>query len=294
MTLNLKVFKKSEKLLIQTMGQEDYDKFVENGKIEVVHDGVVYELDHDARVYNRTTCQSYCIEPISDNLPILDQIAIKYSYLKNDIERIEKVAHKRNINITIPSPDGIQVNDDAQRELGNSRDNSRRRGYYESYVGYLENRGWSRKHIDINENMPIVALNSVSRNTTDYVIDITCPAGQKITISGTYQTRGTNAHSLKLRLAGIDDNAEPQCPIRIIKENPTGAVVQLARIHYRDISMEYEGRIKRYEEFFRFKDGIELDGNQHLRIYTINPDIDISRTNTRLSIEADLWNHDGN
>lgn len=34
----LKVLEKSRKLLVQVMGQEDFDKFIEDGKIEVRHE----------------------------------------------------------------------------------------------------------------------------------------------------------------------------------------------------------------------------------------------------------------
>jgi len=295
--MNLKVIEKSRKLLIQVMGQHDFEKFIEDGKIEIKHDNVIYELDQDARVYNRTKKQSYCIEPIcSENLPLHDQLAIKYGYLKNKIDKVEEVANKRNLNVHEPVP-RIPLVPGTQREY-----NHERPGYSE-YVDYLERIGWAKEQICLEElNTNLVHIDSLDAGTTGKVIDIRAPAGQKITIKGIQQlSRGEDArtaHALRVMLSDSSNNEIPlDTKIIITKRKPSEAILQLARIYYGDINItknvlrDSVSQLlhKTDQEFYRFIQGVEINNEQRFEISTINCKRNIDAKNTKLILECDIW-----
>ena len=295
--MNLKVIEKSRKLLIQVMGQHDFEKFVEDGKIEFKHNNTIYELDQDARVYNRTKKQSYCIEPIcSENLPLHDQLAIKYGYLKNKIDKVEEVANKRNLNVHEPVP-RIPLVPGTQREY-----NHERPGYSE-YVDYLERIGWAKEQICLEElNTNLVHIDSLDAGTTGKVIDIRAPAGQKITIKGIQQlSRGEDArtaHALRVMLSDSSNNEIPlDTKIIITKRKPSEAILQLARIYYGDINItknvlrDSVSQLlhKTDQEFYRFIQGVEINNEQRFEISTINCKRNIDAKNTKLILECDIW-----
>ena len=296
--MNLKVIEKSRKLLIQVMGQDNFEKFIEDGKIEINHGDTIYELDQDARVYNRTKKQSYCIEPICpENLPLHDQLAIKYGYLKTKIDKVEEVANKRNLNVYEPAP---RLTPLIQREY-----NHERPGYLE-YVDYLESNGWRREPVCLEEiNTNLVHINSLVNGITGKVIDIRCPAGQKITIKGIQQLSGSEdartAHALRVMLSDSSNNEIPlDTKIRITKRKSSEAIVQLTRIYYGDINITrnvFRDSVsqllhKTDQEFYRFTQGIELNDEQHIEIYAINCEKNIDAKNTKLSLECDVWNRE--
>lgn len=324
--MKLKVLEKSRKLLVQVMGQEDFDKFVENEKIEIKHgegkNEIIYELDQDARVFNKTKSQSYCIEPIvSDNLPLHDQLAIKYSYLKNNIKKVEEVANKRNTGqYEVRSPVNFDAEtrrrqygamtgqlhlrfaDTSENELGLTG-RIRQGPSYDDYVIYLESRDWRRSQITLDEyNVRLLTVNSVNRNCTGQVIDIRCPAGQKISIMGTQQVPiGADAriaHTLRARFADEQENEIPyNTHVQIIKEKPSGETIQLARLFYSDINLTLKHQscpsdiltYKTDDQWYRFRQGIELNGEEHLILSVENRESDIAARCCRLAIDCDLW-----
>lgn len=184
---------------------------------------------------------------------------------------------------------------------------------YSSYVEYLESLGWRRSQMTLDEkNTRIVTTSSVALATTGAVIDIRCPAGQKMSIMGTQQiVRGADArtaHALRIRLAGTNDVEISQfTKIRITKEKTTEDVVQLARPFYADVSLLRVAsqtalaqgiQMKTDLEWYRFKQGIELNGEEHLFIYVVSetptggpnlPDIAIELTHVKFSLDLDMW-----
>lgn len=155
---------------------------------------------------------------------------------------------------------------------------------YTQYVDYLEERGWTREQLTLDElNTNLVTLYSVAANATGVAIDVRAPAGQKISIMGTQQIpRGADArsaHAFRMRLSDTSDNEIAlNTKIRISKEKTSEALVQLARIFYADINLTKNaggaGNIavtyKTDLEWFRFKQGVELNGEQHMRVYVVN------------------------
>ena len=154
---------------------------------------------------------------------------------------------------------------------------------YSAYVDYMESLGWRRSQLTLDEkNTRIVTVSSNTVNTTGAIIDIRCPAGQKMSIMGTQQiVRGADArtaHALRLRFAGTSDvEINQKTKIRITKEKTTEDVVQLARVFYQDVSMTKQRVIagtaagalagdlfKDDSLWYRFKQGVELNGEEHL------------------------------
>lgn len=344
--MNLKVLEKSRKLLVQVMGQEDFDKFMEDGKIEIKHyiddeagrpREVVYELDQDARVYNRTKSESYCIEPIApSDLPLHDQLAIKYSYLKNNIKRVEEVANKRStapyrhpgtpgVDMidrqrrfgTMPSPFTMRIagTNDTELSLG-TRDRRfgfmdptpsiPRRSDYNEYITYLEHMGLRRNQITLDERNTRIStinnINNINRNSNVEVIDIRCPAGQRISIMGVQQiAQGADtrtAHALRAKFADEEGREIPyDTHISIRKERVTEDIVQLARSFYSDISPTLRPTLgpidipsyKTDDQWYRFRQGVELNGEDHLKLYVENCESNISARHCKFALDCDIW-----
>jgi len=173
---------------------------------------------------------------------------------------------------------------------------------YSAYVDYLEARGWTREQITLDElNTNLVTLFGLAAGATGTVIDIRAPAGQKISIMGTQQVvRGADArtaHALRIRLANTADVEVPIfSKIRIIKEKTSEAIVQLARVFYADVNLTKQTggstTQKTDLEWYRFKQGVELNGEQHLKIILINTEAGTSAVDPahiKFALDLDLW-----
>jgi hypothetical protein len=174
---------------------------------------------------------------------------------------------------------------------------------YTSYVDYLESRGWRREQLTLDElNTNLVTLYGLAVNATGVVIDVRAPAGQKISVMGTQQIpRGADArsaHALRIRLSNTaDGEISPYTKIRITKEKTSEAVVQLARVFYADVNLTKQPALaglhsavqKTDLEWYRFKQGVELNGEQHLRVYVINPDTPVDSAHIKFALDIDLW-----
>ncbi len=183
---------------------------------------------------------------------------------------------------------------------------------YSNYVEYMEGLGWRRSQITLDEkNTRIVTVASDTVANTAAIIDVRCPAGQKISIMGTQQVqRGADArtaHALRIRFAGTADVEISQLTkVRITKEKTTEDVVQLARVFYNDVSMTKQvttgtGGTTLFKDdsiWYRFKQGVELNGEEHLFIYVVAetptggpnlPDIAIDSTHVKFALDCDMW-----
>jgi hypothetical protein len=190
---------------------------------------------------------------------------------------------------------------------------------YDEYVAYLESKGWRREQLTLDElNTNIVTLREVAANASTWAIDIRAPAGQKITIMGTQQVPAgadaRTAHAFRIRFADSSENELAfNTKIKITKEKSSEATVPLARIFYADINLTKQpgnqGGVaagsspvtyKTDLEWFRFKQGVELNGEQKLRVYIINTlgtvaaaqvaaPQNIPTTNMRFALDCDLW-----
>jgi len=310
-----KVEKKSKEFLKTIMGEEKFDKLQKDGKVEIEVDNkskdkTVYELYSDGRVINKTKNQSYCIVADRSDYPVNDMVAIKYAWLvhKNDIA--EKVANKTNLytgfthragGVAPTVGYGDFIRDMEQRGWTRQQVNIDTINletvavtpWYGDYVDYLSGRGWHRELLVVDQNnTSLVATSGVGGNTTGTIVDIRCPAGMKMSIMGKQQIpRGADtrvAYSLGLYIT--DDNGEEipnDTKMRITKVKPSEDIRQLARIFYQDIKMTRHG--EDFETSYRFRQGIELNGEDHLNIYIINSPKNIPSENIKFKIETDLW-----
>ncbi len=169
---------------------------------------------------------------------------------------------------------------------------------YTGYIQHLENKGYNKEEINIDEcSAEIVTTRSLAKDTMGTVIDIRCPCRYIISIAGREQFP-EQAHKLTIRLAN-KDNVEiaPDTRIKIIKEKVSQAIVVIDYVFYKDISvtefLKYPpNKTKEYDKLFKFNNSIELNGNEHLQISAINPDIDIDSSHINLSLDIDLWEQD--
>jgi len=304
------VEKKSELFLKRIIGDEKFDKLQKDGKIEIEIDNksnekILYELYSNGKVINKTKNQSYCIVADRSDYPTNDMIAIKYVWLVHKNEIAEKVANRTNLYTrTRVNRDGLSTERQSARydafitemeQRGWNRqslvlDDS---PYYGDYVDYLSEQGWTRQLITINElSTNLVDIRDVRKNNNGRIIDIKCPDDQKISIMGKMQTpRGVHidtAYSLGLYIT--DENGEEipdDTKIRIVKEKPSDAIVQMARIFYSDIK-----RKNGEKGPYTFQHGIELNSGQHLTINIVNSGCNIPEENIKFEMEIDLWNRD--
>ena len=180
---------------------------------------------------------------------------------------------------------------------------------YTNYVEYLEGLGWRRSQISLDEkNTRIVTTSGLAVASTGALVDVRCPAGQKMSIMGVQQVpRGQDArsaHSLRVRLAGTADvEINPYTKLRMTKEKTTEDIVQLARVFYSDVSLTRLVAANVYQpkddsQWYRFKQGIELNGEEHFFLYAVAetptggpnlPDIAIDQTHIKFSMDLDMW-----
>jgi hypothetical protein len=296
-----KVEKKSEEFLRTVMGNEKFDKLQKNGKIEIKvgnkpNEETVYELYSDGKLINKTRNQSYCIVADRSDYPTNDIIAIKYAWLVRSNSTVEKVANKTNITAGERANRSRLTNGYADfiREM-EQRGWSRQTihigdsPYYGDYVDYLSGNGWRRELITLNEyNTNIVSIRDVQKDDTGCVINIVCPAGQKMAIMGRMQTpRGTSLDSAySLGLCITDENGveiPDDTKIRIAKVKPSDAIIQLARIYYSDV------KIQNGKSMYTFQHGIELNGEVHLNIFVVDSPCNIPATGIKFKLETDIW-----
>lgn len=160
---------------------------------------------------------------------------------------------------------------------------------YGDYIEHLSENGWNRELIVLDEfDLSFVNIRSVNKGNTECFIDIICPSRHKMTIMGRRQTPNghtTLAYSFGLNITKEDGKDIPDSTkIRITKEKSSEFVIQLARILYCDIKM------KNRDAIYKFDQGIEINGDNHLMLYIINPEHDISSAYVDFKMEIDFWN----
>ncbi len=183
---------------------------------------------------------------------------------------------------------------------------------YTEYVAYMESLGWRRSQVTLNQNYAkIVTVAGAAVATTANIIDIRVPAGQKMSIMGTQQiSRGADArtaHSYRVRFAGTSDTEIALLStVRMTKEKTVDDVVQLHRGFYLDISYTKQALLalsnstlyKTDLEWYRFKQGIEFNGEEHFITSVIAetptggpnlPDIAIEATHIKFALDVDFW-----
>ena len=168
---------------------------------------------------------------------------------------------------------------------------------YPRYVDYLERHEWTRESITITELLSRIATISKLKVGNDgTVLDIKCPAGLIMSIPGTEGVpNGYEMEKIRpLEVKFSDSNGReigPDTCIKIFKHKLLKKDVQIGQVLYRDISMmDYSNSpnlFKDYNELYRFGKGVEIKGEDSLRLHVINTDTDIDVAKFNLGI--DLW-----
>ena len=273
---------KSKKFLKDILGNQLFEKLIEDGKIDVESGGNLYQLDDSGRIVNKTTNQAYCIVPTRSDYPIYDIVAIKYAWLKYGLKTVEKVANKTSLTSYRPrdAAEGRRIDG-----VG-----------YDSFIHYMEQEGWVREQLVINEqNTNLVSTYSVGLETTGTIVDIKCPTGCAMTTMGLLQVPvgADNSAAYTYSLYITDKNGKEISgfnAIRIAKIKPSEAVIQLMRGFYSDLSIiKYNERKKTNDELYRWRQGIALYGGEYLRTHIINSGVDIYYDNIKIKADFDLW-----
>ena len=167
---------------------------------------------------------------------------------------------------------------------------------YTAYVDYLQNKGWNRENIIINENDELSTIYNISKKniTRSIFIDIKCPINQKITIMGEKQIPKDPdfIHGFGLYITDENENEIPDnTKIRINKETPDH-LAHLERIFYKDCKIAQKTNILNINDFklYRFANMVELNGAR-FRVSTTNCECNIPKENIKFTLNADLWTH---
>lgn len=167
------------------------------------------------------------------------------------------------------------------------------------YVQYLIDQGYTRDQLTIDENSEIVSINSIEKGSVGTAIDIRCPCRYKMIITGRahlpYKT-----YVLALRLANRDNiEVAPDARIRILKKRTSEAITVIDTMFYKDLTTTkylkiHPNKTELHEKcdiakaVYKFNDSIEINGEEHLTIDVINPDITIDAKNIKLYLDIDL------
>lgn len=172
---------------------------------------------------------------------------------------------------------------------------------YLKYIEYLVDHNYRRDSINIYENLSaLVTINSlkktINQNNEGIIIDITCPPGIIISIPGIksfpadYLIDDIRPFEIKLTNSNGEEIGQ-NTKIKILKNKILKKPEETCEVLYKDISMnnysESPNKFKNYNELYRFEQGIELKGEDHLKILAINPDTDIEIA--KFNLGTDFW-----
>ncbi len=170
---------------------------------------------------------------------------------------------------------------------------------YKSYIEYNESLKLVRENISLNEKSDIVRIlkpkndNESKSLTEKLLIDITFPREYIYSIAGKDQIKNTKEYdqlfTLSIKVCDSDKKElNPESKIIINKEKDIDeydtSVVRLESTNYKNISTNND-------ELYKFGQGIEFKRDEHLRLYVVDTDIDISPENVEFNINIDKWNH---
>lgn len=157
---------------------------------------------------------------------------------------------------------------------------------YDYYLEYLKEQGWFCNTINLS-NLSSVTKYSLEKDKYGLFLDIRCPAGKKLVFPGIKQFNFDIKHFSEYpNLYGRPYSFSLICKdkkgneldynrvIRIEKVITSEVIINITNELYGDLNIKYNEKYKKLNERFYFKDGFELNGEEHLMLYT-KPDIDI-------------------
>lgn len=183
------------------------------------------------------------------------------------------------------------TNIDNKQEMSNIK--------YTDIQKHFKDKGYTLEQLCIDEMSEIVTTFSLAKGAMGPVLDIRCPSRYKIFILGKDQLSEdvdiNTAHALKVRFADSNnDEIDPDTRIRIKRVKPSEAIMMVAHMLYKDITItdyqkELPHKMKSDDKWYKFNQSILVNGAEHLDIEVINPDKDIDAKNTKLSLDIDFW-----
>lgn len=170
---------------------------------------------------------------------------------------------------------------------------------YADIQKHFKDRGYTLERICIDEISEIVDTFSLAKGSIGPVLDIRCPSRYKMFILGKNQlpkdVNINTAHTLKVIFKdSSNDEIAPDNRIRIKKVKPSEAIMTVANMFYKDITItdyqkEPPHKIKSDDKWYRFGQSILVNGGEHLQMEVINPDKNIDAKNVKLSLDIDFW-----
>ncbi len=177
---------------------------------------------------------------------------------------------------------------------------------YADIQKHFKDKDYTLEQLCIDETSEIVTTFSLAKGAIGHVLDIRCPSRYKIFILGKNQLPEdadiNTAHALKVRFADSNnDEIDPDTRIRIKRVKPSEAIIMVANMFYKDITItdyqkEPPHKIKSDDKcditanaVYRFNQSILVNGAEHLDIEVINPDKTIDSKRVKLSLDIDFW-----
>ena len=166
---------------------------------------------------------------------------------------------------------------------------------YIKYIEYLENNNYVRERVTIYENLSaMVTIHNLKADNEGVVIDILCPPGMIISVPGIksfpedFDIERIPPFELILsNLHGDEIGLDTQ--IKIFKKKILRKPDEIFNLYYKDISMtnysETPNKFKSHDQLYRFDQGIELKGEDRLKLYVINPNIDIDNVKFNMNVD---------
>lgn len=179
---------------------------------------------------------------------------------------------------------------------------------YESYIEYDEGLELKRENVNLDRKSDIVKIfkpkNDAENKSLDdkLLADIQFPI--IFSIAGREQILGIkefdNLFTFWIEVCDSNNKElNPESRIIINKEKDIDeygkTVIRLDSTFYKNISptkfcKEPPNSIKKTSEMYKFVQGAEFNKGEYLRIYVVDPDIDINPENVELNINLDKWN----
>jgi len=183
---------------------------------------------------------------------------------------------------------------------------------YDAYIEYMEGLENKRENTDIDRKSEIVKIlkpkhKAESKCLDDrLLIDVKFPSGYTFSIPGRDQVEDIkefdNLFTLSIKVCDRNNKElGPDARVIIHKEKDVNEyetdVVRIDSTFYKNVSMtkfckdlSYSTKIT--DELYKFDQGIEFKGEEHLRVYVVDTDIDIDPENVEFNINLDKWRRD--
>jgi hypothetical protein len=177
---------------------------------------------------------------------------------------------------------------------------------------YNEGLGYERENISLNKKSDSISILKPKNNaenkslTGKLLIDIKCPTGYIFSIAGRSQIQYIEEFrelfTLSIKVCDNNKNElSPESRIIINKEKDIDEydtrVTRLESTFYKNVSLtelykegkELPSSTKTIDKLYKFDQGVEFKGYEHIRIYIVNSDMDISPENVEFNINLDKW-----